>query len=303
MEMTLEIFNDLFKTEENCIEALHKAKWPNGFQCPVCSHKHHYVITTRKLPLYQCRNCKIQTSLISETIFRRSRTPLRSWFLAILLHSRKDGINAVQLSEAISVTYKTAWLMCHKLRYAMSQADAETLLSGIVRISDAIMFRRIIPPSNFLQTEQPLMIGSMDNEQGEPMHVKIHISPKSLRKDRHGSTDPTPFINRVVSKESIPSAIFTKRHGKNVNYTLLWICRDAERWIAWTFRGIGLKHLQVYLDHYCYIGNRDGLLLYNEIFKDCLRLRAIDYPTLTGSSKRRSSRPNRSPNYASALVG
>lgn len=301
--MTVETFNDLFKTEEDCIEALYKAKWPTGFRCPVCSHTQCYVITSRRLPLYECHNCKSQTSLISETIFRNSRTPLRSWFLAILLHSRWNGINALQLSKEINVTYKTAWLICHKLRYAMSQADAEILLTGIVRISDALMYRRIVPPSNFIEFEQPLMVGSMENEHGEPTHVKIHISPRSLRKDRHGSPDPTSFINRVVSPESIPNAIFTKRHGKNVNLKLLWICRDAERWIAWTFRGIGLKHLQVYLDHYCYVGNRYEKLLYNEIFSDCLRRRAIDYPTLTGSNNRRSSRPCRTPKHVSVHAG
>lgn len=301
--MTLEAFNDLFKTEEDCIQALFATKWPNGFICPTCSHSQCYVINSRRLPLYECHRCKSQTSLISETIFRNSRTPLRSWFFAILLHTRWNGINAVQLADAIKVTYKTAWLMCHKLRYAMSKADADTLLSGIVRISDAIMYRRIVPPSNFLEFEQPLMVGSMDNEHGEPTHVKIQISPRSLRTDRHGSPDPTPFIDRVVSPESIPNATFTKRHGKNVNYTLIGICRDAESWIAWTFRGIGLKHLQVYLDHFCYVGNRCRTVLYNEIFRDCVHRRSIDYPTLTGSKQRRSSRPNRSPNHAPALAG
>ncbi len=303
MEMTIEAFNELFKTEEDCIEALYATKWPSGFRCPNCSHTQCYVIKSRRLPLYECLQCKSQTSLISETIFRSSRTPLRSWFLAILLHTRWNGINAVELADAIKVTYKTAWLMCHKLRNAMSKADAETLLSGNVRISDALMYRRIVPPRNFMEFEQPVMVGSMDNDHGEPTHVKIQISPRSLRTDRNGSPDPTPFINRVVSPESIPNAIFTKRHGKNINYTLVGISWDAEKWIARKFRGVGLKHLQVYLDHFCYVGNRPTSVLYHEIMKDSACRRGIDYPTLTGSKPLRSSRPSRPPKRETRLVG
>jgi hypothetical protein len=300
--MTLEAFNEKFKTEEDCIDALFAMKWPDGFRCPKCSHTQCYVIKSRRLPLYECLNCKSQTSLISETIFRHSRTPLRSWFLAILLHTRWNGINALELAEAINVTYKTAWLMCHKLRYAMSKKDAETLLSGNVRISDALMYRRIVPPRNFMEFEQPVMVGSMDNELDEPLHVKIQISPRSLRIDRNGSPDPTPFINRVVSPESIPNATFTKRHGKNINYTLVGISWEAERWMAWKFRGISLKHLQVYLDHFCYIGNRPLEGLFNEIVKDSVCRRGIDYPTLTGSNHRRSSRPIRLPKHEPVIA-
>jgi hypothetical protein len=303
VDMTYETFCSQLTSEEDCIQTLFNVKWPNGFRCPICSHSRCYVITTRRLPLYECLKCNTQTSLISDTIFRNSRTPLRIWFQAIFLHVRWQGINALQLSEKINVTYKTAWLMCHKLRHAMSQTDAEKMLSGIVRVSDAIMYRRIIPPHNCLEQEQPLLAGTMEDENGVLQHVKIRISPRSLRTHRHGSPDASAFIRQFVSPDSIPNVIVTKRLGKEVNGELLWICRNAEWWMARKFRGIGLKHLQVYLDHYCYIENRQNLSIYNELLHDCAHKKAIDYPTLTGAKERRSSRPARPKYTLPAIAG
>ena len=293
MEMTFESFCNLFQTEADCVQLLYKVKWPDGFRCTACLHSQCYVISTRRLPLYQCLKCHFQTSLISDTIFRSSRTPLNIWLQAIFLHTRPGGINALQLSRTIRVTYKTAWLICHKIRFVMSRSDAGTLLEGIVRVTDALMYRRIIPPSNWSEIEQPIFVGSMENKNGELTHVKIRISPRSLRSGRHSSPEATAFIRQCVSPESIPEAIVTKRHGKVRNPDLIYFCRQAEMWLAFTFRGVGLKHLQVYLDHYCYIENRQRESVYNELLRDCVRQRGIDYPTLTGSKKRRSSRPAR----------
>lgn len=292
VEMTLETFGSLLQTEDDCIQTLFRIKWPDGFRCPSCSHSSCSVISTRRLPLYECLNCRAQTSIISDTIFRGSRTPIRSWLIAIYLHSRPNGINALQLSQVIRVTYKTAWLICHKLRFAMSQTDAETLLHGIVRVSDAIMYRRIIPAGNWRDLEQPVIAGSMEDENGDPTHVKIRVAPRSLRKDLYSSPDTSDFVKDVVAPESRINAIVTTRLGKNRNKELIWLCKAAERWIAWTFRGIGTKHLQVYLDHFCYIDNRNHLSIYDELLRDCVRRRGIDYPTLIGS-RERSTRPSR----------
>ncbi|MFC5532189.1 transposase [Cohnella yongneupensis] len=302
--MTYEAFCSSFETEEDCMQALFKVKWPDGFRCPICSNTNCYVTSTRRLPLYECARCRTQTSLISDTIFRGSRTPLRSWFRAIFLHTQWRGINALQLSEKINVSYKTAWLICHKIRFAMSQSDAENLLSGIVRVSDAILYRRIIPPRNFLEFEQPVFVGSMEDEHGEITRFKIRVSPRSLRKDRHSSPDASSFIQQVVVPTSIPGTIVTKRHGKEVNRELRWVCRDAERWMASKFRGVGLKHLQVYLDHYCYIDSRqEDSSIFIDLLRDCVRRVGINYPKLTGTLNRRSSRPVRQKHAAIALVG
>jgi hypothetical protein len=63
----------------------------------------------------------------------KTRTDLIKWFLAIFIIAHdKRGVSATRLSEELEVTYKTAWLMLHKIRQAMRNRDANYTLAGIV---------------------------------------------------------------------------------------------------------------------------------------------------------------------------
>lgn len=49
----------------------------------------------------------------------------------------KRGVSATKLAKEIEVTYKTAWLMLHKIRQTMRLRDAHYKLAGIVELDDA----------------------------------------------------------------------------------------------------------------------------------------------------------------------
>ena len=70
----------------------------------------------------------------------RTHLPLRLWFLAMyLLTQNKNALSALALKRQLGVSYKTAWLLKHKLMQAMSQRDARYRLSGRVEIDDAYL--------------------------------------------------------------------------------------------------------------------------------------------------------------------
>ena len=55
------------------------------------------------------------------TIFEKSKVPLRKWLVAwYLLCSSKKGYSAAQLQRALDLgSYRTAWFMMHRIRYAL----------------------------------------------------------------------------------------------------------------------------------------------------------------------------------------
>lgn len=124
----------LFASEAHCADMLFRVRWPRGFRCPACRHREACVIRSRRLPLFECRRCRRQTSLTSGTIMERSRTPLTAWFKALFLLSQPCGISAKQLAALLGVTYKTAWLIAHKIRHAMRCGKEDRLLGGLVKI-------------------------------------------------------------------------------------------------------------------------------------------------------------------------
>ena len=105
--MPLSEFLRRFGTNESCRDYLAAQRWPQGFVCPKCGHKHGCRLSNG---LYQCTHCHHQTSVTAGTVLHHSHVNLSKWFLAFYFVSQdKRGISAVQLSEQIGVTYKTAW--------------------------------------------------------------------------------------------------------------------------------------------------------------------------------------------------
>ena len=135
-EMDLITFQRMFSTEEACRERLFKLRWPEGFRCPRCGGQEAYRIENRTL--FQCVECRHQTSLTARTIMHRTRTPLVKWFWAIfLVSSDKRGLSALALSRKIGIGLKCAWTMLHKIRKAMEARDAGYQLAGLIQVDDA----------------------------------------------------------------------------------------------------------------------------------------------------------------------
>ena len=129
-------FQERFQTEDACFKYLRKLRWPDGFSCPKCGHSKAYFMRKRKV--FQCEQCRHQTSLTVNTIFHKTRTPLKKWFWAVyLVGSDKRGCSAVQLSKKIAVSYPTAWLMIHKIRKAMKDRDTPYKLNHFIEMDDA----------------------------------------------------------------------------------------------------------------------------------------------------------------------
>ena len=72
----------------------------------------------------------------------RSKLPLTVWFWAAhLMATHSNGMSAVQFEAQLGITYKTAWLLTHKLRRSMIDPQREPL-EGVVEVDQAeIPFR------------------------------------------------------------------------------------------------------------------------------------------------------------------
>jgi transposase-like protein len=133
-----------FSDEDSAREFLEYKRWHGDAVCPHCKTAGAYKLTpkpTSKSParkgLWKCRACRKQFTVTVGTIFEDSRIPLSKWLLAIhLLSSSKKGMSAHQIHRMLGVTYKSAWFMMHRIRYAMAQEPMASKLSGIVEVDE-----------------------------------------------------------------------------------------------------------------------------------------------------------------------
>lgn len=283
--LSLDEFETRFCTEEACIEYLFHMKWPQGFLCPRCGHHQAYITSTRRLPLYECTQCRHQTSVIVGTVMEGSRTDLRKWLTALFLASDDScGISALQLSKIIHVTYKTAWLMLHKIRYAMSEADATILLSGLVQVNDACYGQTCTSSLKRHQQEQPLLIGGSMSDQDAPLYVKMKLLPDShLQETRVLRAGKEEFVKNHVQPDS-PHVTFTIGRFTSRKFKKLFpFFDDAKQWINQTFHGLGPLHLQAYFNEFCYRLNqrRQKTSIFENLSHLCMSSKRTTYAALT----------------------
>jgi transposase-like protein len=136
--MTLQAFHEAFPDEASCWQWLRSMRWPRGFRCPRCGGRESSWLSGRDLE--QCRTCRYQASLTAGTVLHKTRVPLRSWLLAVFFVAHhKQSISALQLQRDVGLgSYKTAWLLLHKLR-AVLGPDPARLLSGLVEADESYL--------------------------------------------------------------------------------------------------------------------------------------------------------------------
>ena len=123
-------FQRQFPDEAACASWLSAARWPEGFRCPACGHDRAWELAT-KAWTYECAKCRRQTSVTAGTVMHGSKLPLTVWFwAAYLMATHSNGISARQMWRQLGLgSYKSAWLLCAKLRRAMVN-PARALLSA-----------------------------------------------------------------------------------------------------------------------------------------------------------------------------
>ena len=128
--------DEFFPDDAACLEYVEGLRWPEGFVCVGCGGLGGVWRASRGRLV--CPHCRRQTSVLAGTVFHRTRSPLRLWFLAAWeLTSQKYGANALGLQRVLGLgSYKTAWVWLHKLRRAMVRPDRDQL-SGVVQVDES----------------------------------------------------------------------------------------------------------------------------------------------------------------------
>jgi len=124
-------------------------RWPGGKPiCPHCQHDEAYKIQSKpgtknqaRLGLYGCAACRKTFTATVGTVLEDSHVPISKWLLAIfILCSSKKSVSANQLHRMLGVTYKTAWFMAHRIRFAMTPNHwAEPKLKGTVEVDETFV--------------------------------------------------------------------------------------------------------------------------------------------------------------------
>jgi transposase-like protein len=287
-------FQERFQTEDDCFQYLHKLRWPYGFICPRCSHTEAYFMKRRKI--FQCKNCRHQTSITVNTIFHRTHVPLRKWFWALfLVGTDKRGCSAKRLEKLIDVHYATAWLMIHKIRRAMKDRDSLYKLNNFIEMDDSYFGGPTSGKRGRGAANKSTVVVAVERHGAsagyaamavvESMHSK-HLKDFALRaieEDQMIHTDDYPSYNVLdLAFHHIGETVKPSEAMKKLPWVHILI-GNVKNFIRGTYHGVSHKHLQSYLSEFCYRFNRrfNESLITDKLLLACLNTSSITYAELT----------------------
>jgi transposase-like protein len=244
--------------QADAVQFFFRRRWPRGFVCPSCGHDSYYSISTRQLPLYECRLCGRQTTVTAGTVMDKTRTPLYKWAAALDTLSATDGVNAKQLASLIGVKHKTAWLMMRKLRHAIGDVEADFKLQGTVYMGLHILAPKyffIFLPHRRYRRERVVSVSASIGRDDMPTALKLcHVDRSLLVRGYKELT--WEGRERLVSEQVHPSAETTLLQPNRMDRSpLLERLLEARAWMNRLFNGIGSKYLQTYLNEFAFRWN------------------------------------------------
>jgi len=292
-------FQRQYSTEEACREKLFKMRWPDGFICPHCGNTTYYHHSVRHL--YQCTSCKYQVSVTAGTALHRTKMPLVKWFWAMyLISSDKRGMSALGLSKKLELRYETAWTMTHKIRKAMKDRDSQYDLLGVVEIDETFIgsssegadkkgrgSEKIPVIVSVSTTDNKMFFAKMQVVESVNKEEIDKIISLTIPKGETIKTDGLNVYKSLGSQGYQHERIIISGSGMKAHELLKWvhiIAGNAKAWINGTFHGIDRKHLQSYLDEFCYRLNRrfHETELFDRVITACANSCGITYAELYG---------------------
>ena len=145
-EMTLIQVMERIPTDEKARKHLEEIRWKNGIVCPHCAFNDQPKFSTIaanpekkvRAGLRFCSACNKQFTVTVGTIFEDSHIPLRKWIIAwYMLCTSKKGVSSLQIQRMLDLgSYRTAWMMMHKIRFALKDPIFAEKMAGIVEVDE-----------------------------------------------------------------------------------------------------------------------------------------------------------------------
>ena len=273
-QMTITDFERRFPDEDACASYLVTHRWPNGVHCPRCRNTNVY--DHPKAHHWHCYQCSpggvgYRFSVLVGTIFENTNKPLRQWFrVTHLMLTSKKGISALQVCRYMGFgSYKTAWLMCNKIRVALGNVEFKKLV-GYVEVDETFVGGKAKNRHNSDRdgstggtgSGKTTIVGAVQRKGNVVARVIANVKADTL----------TSFVNEAVSHQvsllvtdqwmgyrqlgkQYPHKVINHAQGQYVvgavhTNTLEGFWSIVKRGIVGTFHKVSKKYLHLYVNEF-----------------------------------------------------
>src|SRR5918997_2733338 len=295
-EFNLTELIERFGSEDRCHEYLEDLRWPDGVRCPRCDSAKISRIQKRRQ--FDCDSCRYQFSVRVGTLFHDSKLPLWKWFLAVyLMCESKKGISANQIKRTLNVSYKTAWYLCHRIRAALNEVDAQ-LLKGIVESDETFVGGKVEGEGRGYTGNKTIVVGAI--QRGGNIVLQVvrgrdrEILHGFIRENISGDVEAIytdewePY--RGVADEDTEHETVNHSEGEyargNVHVNSMEnVWSLLKRSIIGSYHQVSTKHLDAYLDELEFrFNNRENPYMFRDAMLKLLLAETLPYGKLIADS-------------------
>ncbi|MGC2758379.1 IS1595 family transposase [Candidatus Binatus sp.] len=304
MDMNLLKLARTFDSDNRCRQYLEELQWPDGVKCPKCGSKK--ISRIEKRNQYDCDSCRYQFSVTAGTMLHDSHLPLWKWFAAVyLMCESKKGMSAMQIKRTLSVGYKTAWYLCHRIRAAIQAVEAPQLNGYAVEVDETYVggkeankhkSQRHGKTGTFGKTA---VIGAI--ERGGAVRAKVVQNTDTLTLDSFVREAVSQRVTLVATDEHAGYRLLGKgynhgvvAHGKG-EYVVGAIHTNTiesfwsllKRGIVGSYHKVSKEHLPAYVSEFEFrFNNRKNPYLFRDTLKRLLSTEPLPFEKLTSRHKK-----------------
>lgn len=177
--------------------------------CPHCGGLDAYKNPRPKGAMrYRCKACTKDFTVTSGTLFANHKLPLRTYLAAIAVFCNEvKGKSMLALSRDLGMSYKAAFVLCHKMREAMAEEMKGRTIGGEGKVAevDGGYFGGYVKPANL--HERRVDRRRWENQNGKRKCVVIV-------RERNGNSVPAVFRTEGAALSWIKSRVLA---GTTVN--------------------------------------------------------------------------------------
>jgi transposase-like protein len=196
----------VFKMTDAEAEAtFRKLRWPATAGepiCPSCGHTKTWDCRrSNGCPRFRCTACRKSFSITSATLFDSHKLPLRGYLAAIAVFCNEvKGKSALALSRDLGPSYKSAFVLLHKLREAMAEEMKGRVVGGEGKEAeiDGGYFGGYVKPANLKEDRLDRRLSR--NQNGKRKVVVII-------RERGGASVPAVFASESAAGSFIRARI------------------------------------------------------------------------------------------------
>jgi transposase-like protein len=185
--------------------AFRKVRWPETDGkpvCPECGGLDAYEFRRGAGAIrFECRACGHEFSITSGTLFASHKLPLKSYLAAIAIFCNEvKGKSMLAMSRDLGVSYKCAFVLCHKMREAMAVELKGRVIGGPGKEAeiDGGYFGGYVKPANLKEHRADRRL--YENQSGKRKAVVII-------RERNGNSVPAVFRTEGAALSFIKARI------------------------------------------------------------------------------------------------